>query len=227
MTGILFDFNGVLFQDSEFHEQAWAEFTTRNTNTELSNTAINSFFHGRQNRSALEFLFKRTLSEQDIMRYSEEKESIYRDICLSNPDQLILSDGAIDFIETLKSRDLHFTIVTSSCLSNVEFYFNVLKLDQWFSKEIIVYDDGTITGKPAPDSFIEGARRIAKPISQCIVFEDSTSGIVAARLAGAQKIVGYATAHNHATLVENGAHIVVESFKDEAVLNLLPTIMAI
>ena len=53
----------------------------------------------------------------------------------------------------------------------------------------IVFDDGEINGKPAPDMFLKAARKINQNPSDCIVFEDSVSGIAAAKSADIGKII--------------------------------------
>ncbi len=51
--------------------------------------------------------------------------------------------------------------------------------------EVMVTRDQVRRGKPAPDLFLEGARRLGVPIASCLVLEDSATGIEAARAAGA------------------------------------------
>jgi len=53
----------------------------------------------------------------------------------------------------------------------------------------IIYDNGYIKGKPEPDMFIQSAQIINKNSSECLVFEDSESGILVAKRAGISKII--------------------------------------
>ena len=66
-------------------------------------------------------------------------------------------------------------------------------MDRWFDPRRIVYDDGTFSGKPAPDIYLRAAERIGLSPSRCIVAEDARSGIEAARRAGAGMIVAVAS----------------------------------
>ena len=49
--------------------------------------------------------------------------------------------------------------------------------------------DDVARGKPAPDVFLEAARRLAVPPSQCLVLEDADAGILAAAAAGMSAIM--------------------------------------
>ena len=57
----------------------------------------------------------------------------------------------------------------------------------------IVYSDGKIPGKPAPDIFLIAAERIGLPPSDCVVIEDALAGIKAAKSAGIGKIIAIAS----------------------------------
>ncbi len=78
------------------------------------------------------------------------------------------------------------TIATGSEINNLNFYFSSEKLGlrRWFDKELVVYDDDTFPGKPEPDVYLRAAAKIGVDPSRCAVFEDSFSGVRAARAAG-------------------------------------------
>ena len=72
---------------------------------------------------------------------------------------------------------------------NVDFYIKEFHLDRWFDINKIVYSDGKIPGKPAPDIFLIAAKKINLNPADCIVVEDAYAGIKAAKSAGIGKIV--------------------------------------
>ena len=72
-------------------------------------------------------------------------------------------------------------------------YIEEFKLAKWFDIEKIVYSDGTLRGKPAPDIYIRAAEKIGLKPEECIVVEDAVSGIESARAAGIGKIVAIAS----------------------------------
>ncbi|MBN1117433.1 MAG: HAD family phosphatase [Bacteroidales bacterium] len=188
IKGVIFDFNGTLFWDSSYHEKAWREFALEVAGKPLSEEDMKNHIHGRINKDILSYVFQCELSETEVLQYSDKKEKLYRELIQSS-DLNNLAQGSIELFEELKSRKISFTIATSSEISNVHFYFNYLKLDKWFNKALVVYDDGTMQPKPAPDIFLRAADKIDVPIEKCLVLEDSITGIKSAVKAGAGKIL--------------------------------------
>jgi beta-phosphoglucomutase-like phosphatase (HAD superfamily) len=64
-----------------------------------------------------------------------------------------------------------------------------------------------LLGKPAPDTFLEAARRLDVPPSLAVVFEDAIAGVEAGR-SGGFRVVGVDRAGNGAALGGHGAHLV-------------------
>lgn len=57
----------------------------------------------------------------------------------------------------------------------------------------MIYNDGTLPGKPAPDLYLKAAQRLCVAPETCVIFEDSGAGIESAQRAGAKKVVGIAS----------------------------------
>ena len=76
---------------------------------------------------------------------------------------------------------------------NVEFYIKEFNLARWFDVDKIVYSNGKIPGKPAPDIFRIAAKKINLEPSDCIVVEDAIAGIKSASAAGIGKICAIAS----------------------------------
>jgi len=188
---VIFDFNGTLFDDTEFHNQAWTEFFNDHR-IRLTNEDIDERIHGYTNREILERFFNKPLHSSDLNRYYEEKENIYRKICDQNKEQCVLTKGAIEFLDFITSKNIVRTIATASYLINVKLYFTLFRLDRWFDFNKVVYDSGEYRGKPFPDMYIAASGKIGIPVSECMIIEDSKSGIAAARNAGAGIIMAVA-----------------------------------
>ena len=77
--------------------------------------------------------------------------------------------------------------------NNVDFFVEQFKLDKWFDLEKIVYDNGKIKGKPAPDIYLQAAKNLGLNPKDCIVIEDAISGIQAAHAAGIGRIIAIAS----------------------------------
>lgn len=189
MKGYIFDFNGTLFWDSAYHEQAWQNLAMKIRSSPLSSEEIRTHLHGRPNSDVFEYLHKRKLSAVELTSNSEEKEIIYRSICQSLNGGFRFADGVQELLNLLREKRIPMTIATSSEYENLQLFIRQFGLSRWFNLEKIVYDDGTFKGKPAPDIFLLAAEKLNLFPSECTVFEDSFSGIRAAIAAGIGRIV--------------------------------------
>ena len=94
------------------------------------------------------------------------------------------------------------TIATASGKKNVDFFIEYLELARWFDTEKIMYDDGQISGKPAPDLYLSAAENLKLSPEFCVVVEDSQSGIQAAHAAGIGWVVALGPVPSHPNLAQ-------------------------
>ena len=80
---------------------------------------------------------------------------------------------------------------------NVEFYIKEFNLARWFDLDKIVYSNGKIKGKPAPDIYEIAAKNLGLKPKDCIVVEDALSGIESAHSAKIGKIIAIASLEDH------------------------------
>jgi HAD superfamily hydrolase (TIGR01509 family) len=104
-------------------------------------------------------------------------------------------------------RKMRFTLGHTGLLPHFE--------DRLFSA------DQVATGKPAPDLFLHAARTLSTPPAECVVIEDTPTGIVAARAAGMQ-VLGYAGMMPARRLVEAGASATFRQMDEVPSLLRLP-----
>lgn len=183
--GVLFDFNGTLFWDTHLHNAAWNKFLEKHQ-LQLTDEEKNQKIHGKNNQDIFTALFQRSFTKEEIDDLVIEKETIYQNLCLNI--KMELAPGAIEFFEFLHSQSIPFTIATASGIENIDFYFSHLNLGKWFDYKTIVYNDGSFPGKPQPDIFLIGAKRLGIAPEYLIVFEDSLTGFKAAQNAKIGKI---------------------------------------
>ncbi|WP_171014097.1 HAD family phosphatase [Chitinivorax sp. B] len=199
-AAIIFDFNGVLVWDSHLHEQAWCEFARRLRGSPLTQDEIIQYIHGRTNRTVLEYVLSRDVTADEALLLGEAKEAIYREQCPYDAVANHLSPGAVPLLNVLRESTIPYAIATSSGLGNMMFYEQQYRLQQWFAPEFLIYDDGTVRGKPAPDLYLRAAQRLQTRPAHCMVVEDSVSGIESARAAGIGHIVALGPTQEHARL---------------------------
>lgn len=193
MKGIIFDFNGTLYWDSQLHYDAWREYSKLLRGVEFTNEEMRDNMFGHTNEDIIEYAIGKKPSKEMVEKYGKEKEALYRKRCLMDRDAFKLAPGAIEFLDYLKENDIPRTIATMSEWDNVEFYIKEFQLEKWFDIDKIVYSDGTIPGKPAPDIFEIAASKIKLSPKDCVVIEDAIAGIKSAQGAGIGKIIAIAS----------------------------------
>lgn len=183
--GVIFDFNGTLFWDTELHNKAW-DLYLEQFNMALSDEEKHQKVHGKNNTRIMTDMFGEGLDNDEIQKRSNDKELIYQ--VMVKEIGLQLAEGAIDFFEFLKSKNIPFTIVTASHKLNVDFFISYLELEKWFDVDKIVYGDGSIKGKPSPNMFLHAMNLLKIKQAETIIFEDSETGLQAAKNANPGKV---------------------------------------
>ncbi len=212
--GLIFDFNGVLLWDAPLHIEAWQATALRLRGSHLSDDEFSIHVHGRTNGHILSYLSGRTLQGQGLLELIQVKESMYRNLCLKNPEMFVLSPGAETLLDFVSSKDIPRTIATASEKTNLDFFIQHLGLDKWFELQRIVYDDGALPGKPAPDMYVKAAANIGLPPHECVVVEDAISGFQSAHAAKIGHIVGLGSLETHNKLLAClGVSTVIESLE--------------
>ena len=224
LKGIVFDFNGTMYIDGDKQEAAWYEFFQRHANGKYTVEQLHKMIHGINGGEFLKMALNPDLTEQEIYDLTEEKEDIYREMCLNDSKGINFTEGLPEFLTKLKEHAVPFAIATASAIGNVRFYMKHMHLTHWIPAEHIVYDDGTFKGKPEPDIYLMAMERIGLSPEKCVVFEDADAGIEAARRAGAGKIIAIGPKKEHERLLGlPGVTAVIEDFR-EVGLELLETV---
>jgi len=95
--------------------------------------------------------------------------------------------GAVELLDFLRGRGLPLAIATSSSQATVKKHLGRACLYDRFSA--VATRDDVVHAKPAPDVYLEAARRLGVPAQNCIAFEDSNIGLTAAHAAGTMAIM--------------------------------------
>jgi len=113
-------------------------------------------------------------------------------------------DGLHSFLKKLDANGIPLAIATSAPRANVDFTISKTGITHFFP---IILDDSFVTkGKPDPQIYLKSAAALGMPSGQCVVFEDSLSGVRAAKRAGC-KVVGVTTTHTREELTETDLNI--------------------
>lgn len=192
---VIFDLDGTLIDNNSYHIEAWKIFYKK-IGREYSVEDYLKNINGRINRDIFNFMFGGGLTEDEIKRYSEEKEAMYRELYAPYIQPI---KGLTVFLEELQYASVAKAIATSGQGPNIDFMFQHVNIRQFFAA---VVDATQITkGKPDPEIFLKAAADVQADPSKCIAFEDSVAGIRSAKSAG-MKVIGLATTHTREEIYE-------------------------
>lgn len=202
---VIFDLDGTMLDNNAFHLRSWKEYLKR-IHREMSDEEYNEKINGRTNRDVVKYLYGNDISEEDISKYTNEKEALYREMYAPHIGAV---DGLEDMLKELEGKRVPMAIATSGIQVNIDFMFEHVPVRKYFKA---VIDSSQIThGKPDPEIFLKAARAINADPAKCLVFEDSVVGIKSAKAAGMQ-VVALLTTHPRHEL--QGADLIVKDFTE-------------
>ena len=188
-VAVIFDMDGVIIDSNPHHKISLRQFCEK-YGYKLSDEELIKKIYGRTNKEWIATLFGKPLTAAELSAYGEEKEKLFRDIYEKDIKAL---PGLEDFLKKLRENNIPNAIGTSAPRSNVDFVLDQLHLRKYF--DVILDESNVNHGKPNPEIYLKVAAKLQYPPEQCIVFEDSLSGVASAQAAGC-KVVGVTTTHS-------------------------------
>jgi beta-phosphoglucomutase len=185
----IFDMDGTMINNMEYHKKAWQEFAKRH-GLSLTDEDFKQKCSGKKNDQILKTILDRELSEEEIAKYADEKESVYRELYAADIEPIA---GLHNLLDTLQKAGKKLAVATTAPKDNRDFGFKALGIENVFS--VILGDEHITKGKPHPEIYIETAKKLQVDPSRCIVFEDTPSGIQSGKNAG-MKVICLLTTHS-------------------------------
>jgi beta-phosphoglucomutase family hydrolase len=123
-------------------------------------------------------------------------------------------DGSVRYVEAVREAGLRRAVVSSS--TNCRDVLRAAGIDHLFEVRIdgVVAAREQLAGKPAPDTFLAGARALGVAAAEAAVFEDALAGVEAGRAGGFGCVVGVDRADEGDALREHGADVVVKDLAE-------------
>lgn len=210
--GFIFDMDGVLIDSNPTHTIALRQFCKEH-GFELTEQQLREKIYGRTNRDWLLNLFG-DLPDETVRRYADEKEALFRKIY----KDIKPLDGLPGFLKKMDQDGIPRAIATSAPRANVDFTIEHTGIGPYFRT---ILDDSFVTvGKPNPEIYLKSAAALGLDPRNCVVFEDSLSGVKAGKAAGC-KVVGLTTTHTNEELSETDFNIDNFNIEPKSILERL------
>jgi sugar-phosphatase len=171
-SAFLFDLDGVLVDSNAISERTWRRWAERH---DLDPEPVLRIAHGRQVRDSLRKVFPNLAVDAEV-DWLDAAE-------LEDVEGLRVVPGVKEFLSGLP-RD-RWAIVTSCSRALATLRISAVGLP---TPQALVVAEDIKNGKPAPDGYQLGAKRLGRDPRACLVFEDAPAGLAAGRAAGARVI---------------------------------------
>jgi beta-phosphoglucomutase family hydrolase len=184
---LIFDMDGVIVDSNPVHREAWVAFNRRYG---LETTpAMLERMYGKRNDEIIRDYFGDSLAPVEVAARSRAKEELYREMAGSRIEQMLVP-GLRAFLD--RYRDAPMAVASNAEPENVAFVLDRAGLRPCFRAVV----DGlrVVNPKPHPDVYLLAARLLKVAPANCIVIEDSPTGVAAAKAAG-MKVIGLRTTY--------------------------------
>jgi len=235
VRGCLFDLDGVLTQTAKVHDAAWKEMFDAYLRERAQRTGepfvafdpvkdYDEYVDGKPRADGVRsFLESRGItlpdgrdddppSAQTVHGLGNRKNEIL--LRRIRQDGVEAYPGSVAFVRAVKDAGLPRAVVSSS--ANCRAVLIAAGIEDLFDARIdgVVAEREHLRGKPAPDTFLAGARALGLKPTAAAVFEDALAGVAAGRAGGFGFVVGVDRVGQAAALKQHGADVVVTDLSE-------------
>jgi beta-phosphoglucomutase family hydrolase len=235
IAGCLFDLDGVLTQTAKVHAAAWKQMFDEFLSERAEQTGepfrefdargdYDRYVDGKPRYDGVaSFLESRGIDlpagspddppdARTVDGLGNRKNELVQ--ALIERDGVEAFEGSVRFVEAARDAGLRRAVVSSSAnCRDVLHAAGILDLFEEIVDGIVASGEG-LRGKPAPDTFLEGARRLGVEPVRAAVFEDALAGVEAGRAGGFGYVVGVDRVGQAEALRAHGADVVVSDLAE-------------
>ena len=187
-VALIFDMDGVIIDSNPVHREAWVTFNRR---FGLETTeAMHESMYGKRNDEIVRNFFG-DLPPEEVFSRGAAKEILYRQM-IAGRIQDCLVPGISEFLE--RYRGVPMAVATNAEAANLDCILDGAGLRGYF--RVVLNGSQVKNAKPHPEIYLRAADDLGVSPANCVVFEDSHSGVRAARSAG-MKVIGICTTYGY------------------------------
>jgi sugar-phosphatase len=207
-AAFLFDMDGVLIDSTPAVARVWSQWAARHG---FDPEEVVERAHGRPSITTV----REYLPAADPSVHAAENSEIER--CeIADLAGIVPLPGALELLQSLPRA--RWAIVTSCTRALAEVRLRAAGLPR---PDSFVTSSDIERGKPAPDPYLQGARKLGFPAKDCVVVEDAPAGVISGKAAGS-RVVAVGTTGSIATLREAGADWILRDCSDVHLVESLP-----
>jgi beta-phosphoglucomutase family hydrolase len=223
VTALLFDLDGVLTQTAKVHAAAWKqmfdEFLRERDGEGFRPFDLQDdyqeYVDGKPRYDGVRsFLQSRGITDDDelVHRLGDSKNELVLDLIRTQGVEVY--EGSVRYLHAARDAGLRRAVVSSS--ANTADVLRVTGIADLLEERVdgVVAEEEHLKGKPAPDTFLEGARRLGVEPAQAAVFEDALAGVEAGRAGHFGCVIGVDRVGHADALRAHGADRVVQDLAE-------------
>jgi beta-phosphoglucomutase len=180
----IFDLNGTMINDMEYHIKAWFRILNEDLKAGLSWEEVKSHMYGKNEELLTRVFGKDHFSREQADQISSVKEQRYQEAYLPH---LELIDGLPAFLQKAEEKAIPMAIGSAAIPFNIDFVLDNLHIRHYFRTIVSAHDVNL--SKPDPETYLKAAEQLGVTPADCLVFEDAPKGVEAAQRAGMPCIV--------------------------------------
>jgi len=235
ITTCLFDLDGVLTQTAKIHAQAWKQMfddflrewseRTGEPFQEFDRpTDYDEYVDGKPRLDGVRSFLQSRGIDLPMGAPSDRPDAETIHALGTRKNDLVLDlirrqgvepyEGSVRFAQAARDQGLRRAVVSSS--TNCEDVLIAAGIADLFEERVdgVVAEREHLAGKPAPDTFLEGARLLGAQPDQAAVFEDAQAGVEAGRAGNFGWVVGVDRTGQADALRRRGADVVVDDLAE-------------
>jgi HAD superfamily hydrolase (TIGR01509 family) len=182
-TAVIFDLDGLVLDTETTYRAAWQQ-AAQLMGYEFSNEFCLSF-SGLHYPAIKEKILANYGQDFDLSLFSRLSDECWQDYV--QQQGIARKPGVDSLLTVIQNYDIPFCLATNSLEINARECLALAGLESAFP--LLMSRDQVQQGKPAPDIFLKAAQLLQYPIHQCLVLEDSLTGVQAAKVAGAISVL--------------------------------------
>lgn len=183
----IFDMDGVIVDSNPHHRLAWVAFNRR-YGLETTEAMLQRMY-GKRNDQIVRDYFGDHLSDEEVLARGFEKEALYREMVGGKVEEMLVP-GLREFL--IKYHNVPKAVASNAEPANIDFFLDRAQLRPYFT--VVVDGHQVSRPKPFPDVYLHAAKLLGVRPVDCVVFEDSHSGVEAAVAAG-MVVIGLRTTY--------------------------------
>ena len=199
----LFDLDGTVVNTDSIYFKVWKQILAE-YKIDLTSELFNNYIYGNSDDRVVNML----IPSANVSYISEKKDRLF----IEHIDEVSIIDGVQDYFNSLLKSGYLCSIVTNCNRLVAEKIIEHCGLS--LSIDFLVIGSECDRPKPFPDPYLNAISRYKTTPNKCIIFEDSKSGLLSARLSNPLCVIGITTNYIKSELMENGAGMTIDNYKN-------------